>query len=155
MKWLKINETLMLIVLIVIFFVNLSLKAETEAERRASERRIQEILDRDEKKTQQETDRVYNERYGPGKTDYSYVPIYFILYPMVAFMIYLFLLWFIESWKEDYGWKRIEYTGFNLEYKNKKKLVLRTLKAMTRALGDRTLSIGKYSSKTEIDLMAQ
>ena len=134
--------------------MNLSLKAETEAERRASERRIQEILDRDEKKTQQEEDRIYNEKYGPGKTYYSYVPFYFIVYPMVAFMIYLFLIAFIESWKENYGWKRIKYTGFNLDYKNKN-LVLRTLKAITRALGDRTLSIGKYFSKTEIDLMAQ
>ena len=113
MKWLTKNKNRIFIFFILILFVDFNLKAETEAERRASERRLQEIVDRDEKKTQQEADRVYDEKYGPGKTDYSYVPIYFILYPMVAFMIYLFLSWFIESWKEDYGWKITNYTDFS------------------------------------------
>ena len=113
MKWLTKNGNRMFIFFILIFFVNLNVKAETEAERRASLRYYQERLDREEKKTQQEADRVYNERYGPGKTDYSYVPIYFILYPIIAYGIYLFLFWFIESWKKDYGWKITNYTDLS------------------------------------------
>ena len=67
MKWLTKNRNRIFIFLILILFVNLNIKAETEAERRASIRYFQEHLDREEKKTQQEADRVYNERYGPGK----------------------------------------------------------------------------------------
>ena len=71
MKWLTKNKNRIFIFFILILFVNLNIKAETEAERRASIRYFQEHLDREEKKTQQEADRIYDEKDGPGKTNYD------------------------------------------------------------------------------------
>ena len=153
MNWSKINGIKTLVVSILILFVNLNIKAETEAERRASERRLQEIVDRDEKKTQQEADRIYHEKYGPGKTDYSKALDtflrFFLTIVLVAFSAYSIIEfsqqtdWSQEIWPKNRNWnpkygskadyEKIIYKGQSPSYNDQsEKWFLRFLKGEKR-----------------------
>ena len=103
--------------MIIILFSNLILKAESEAEKRASDRRFREIMAQHEERVDREADRIYNERYGPGKQDIlSIIPSelirLFILVPALLAFVYMFAI----AWEKSYGpigsQNKIKYTNY-------------------------------------------
>ena len=153
MKWLTKNKNRIFIFFILILFVNLNIKAETEAERRASIRYFQEHLDREEKKTQQEADRIYDEKYGPGKTNSSNgsnIFAIFILIPVVIIFLGYSIIEMSQNtnlsrevwpknrnWNPKYGskadYEKIIYKGNSPSYNDQsEKWYLRFLKGGNR-----------------------